>query len=246
MTTARPVTRPLRLVAFDCDSTLAALEGVDEIASRLADEVARITALGMRGEISFRESLEQRLALLKPSREKITGLGQRYVEAMTAGGREVVGALRFLGKRVVMISGGIRDSLLPLGRELGMGEDDVFGVSVQFDAEGRYQGFDPDQPLVRERGKARVIRELTGGDPVGAALIGDGFNDLEAAPDVELFIGFGGVEHREEIQERAAWYVTQPTLAPVLPLLLTGQECEALVGGEFEAVLTEGRRLLEG
>ncbi|MEQ8763174.1 MAG: HAD-IB family phosphatase [Planctomycetota bacterium] len=244
MTAKSIVETPLSLIAFDCDSTLAALEGVDEIASRLADEVARITALGMKGEITFLESLERRLDLLRPSRQKIEGLAHRYVEAMTPHAKEVVAAFLYLGKRVVMISGGIRESLFRLGDALGLSEDDVFGVQVSFSEDGAYESFDKDQPLVQERGKARVIREITGGVAEGAALIGDGFNDLEAAPDVEVFVGFGGIEPREEIRVRAPHYVTARSLAPVLSLLVTKEERKQLAGTEHAKVLREGDRLL--
>ena len=54
------------LVAMDMDSTLIAIECVDEIAdlAGIKPEVAAITASAMRGEIDFRESLERRVALL--------------------------------------------------------------------------------------------------------------------------------------------------------------------------------------
>ena len=60
--------RDFKLIAFDMDSTLINIECVDEIADavgRKAD-VAAITEATMRGEIAdFKESLRQRVALLK-------------------------------------------------------------------------------------------------------------------------------------------------------------------------------------
>ncbi len=55
------------LVAMDMDSTLLAIESIDEIADMqgIKAQVAEITQRTMRGEIVFAESLRQRTALLK-------------------------------------------------------------------------------------------------------------------------------------------------------------------------------------
>ena len=55
------------LVAMDMDSTLLAIESIDEIADMqgIKAQVAEITQRTMRGEIVFAESLRQRTALLQ-------------------------------------------------------------------------------------------------------------------------------------------------------------------------------------
>ena len=59
--------RSRRLICFDMDSTLIRTEVIDELADRagVGAEVRDITERAMRGEIDFRESFEQRVALLK-------------------------------------------------------------------------------------------------------------------------------------------------------------------------------------
>ena len=60
--------RDFKLIAFDMDSTLINIECVDEIADAAGRkaEVAAITEAAMRGEITdYKESLRQRVALLK-------------------------------------------------------------------------------------------------------------------------------------------------------------------------------------
>ena len=56
-----------RLAVFDMDSTLIQHEVIDELAieAGVGDKVAAITESAMRGEIDFRESLKQRVAMLK-------------------------------------------------------------------------------------------------------------------------------------------------------------------------------------
>ena len=59
--------RRFRVACFDMDSTLIETEVIDELAERagVGDKVREITASAMRGEIDFRESFSQRVALLK-------------------------------------------------------------------------------------------------------------------------------------------------------------------------------------
>lgn len=59
--------RMRRLICFDMDSTLIQTECIDELAMRagVGDQVKAITERAMRGEIDFKESFTQRVALLK-------------------------------------------------------------------------------------------------------------------------------------------------------------------------------------
>ena len=59
--------RTRRLICFDMDSTLIQTECIDELAKRagVGNEVKRITERAMRGEIDFKESFKERVALLK-------------------------------------------------------------------------------------------------------------------------------------------------------------------------------------
>src|SRR5580765_7489540 len=83
----RGFTPPLRLadyklVAFDMDSTLIAIECVDEIAAMAGRkaEVAAITEAAMRGEIAdYKESLRRRVALLKGGAEDAAGVGRLHL-----------------------------------------------------------------------------------------------------------------------------------------------------------------------
>jgi phosphoserine phosphatase len=56
----------LRLVAMDMDSTLVAMETIDEMGALLGikDKIAVITDQAMRGEIDYADSLRQRVSLL--------------------------------------------------------------------------------------------------------------------------------------------------------------------------------------
>lgn len=75
---------------------------------------------------------------------------------------------------------------------------------------GEYAGFDVNQPTSRTGGKGEAVsfirRSLK--HDVSITMIGDGATDLEASPPADSFIGFGGNIIREEVRNRAQYYVT--------------------------------------
>lgn len=67
-----------------------------------------------------------------------------------------------------------------------------------------------DQPTSRTGGKGEainIIRRMSD-DAVTVTMIGDGATDLEASPPADNFIGYGGNVVREEVRNRAHYYVT--------------------------------------
>ena len=186
-------------VVFDCDSTLSALEGIDELAAEHHAEIQALTDAAMRGEVPLEQVYGRRLEIVRPGRERVEQLGRRYVEALVPGARAAVQALQDAGVLVRVLSGGLRPAVLALTRTLGIRDEDVAAVDVRFDAAGGYAGFDADSPLTRSGGKATVLRawlpELTG--PV--LMVGDGVTDLEARPPADMFAAFTGVVRRERV-----------------------------------------------
>jgi len=98
-----------RLAAFDMDSTLINIECIDEIAAAvgLKAEVAAITEATMRGEIAdFKESLRQRLALLRGVHEKWLLEVWEHRLQINPGVETFVAALREAGLKTLLVSGG--------------------------------------------------------------------------------------------------------------------------------------------
>ena len=54
--------------------------------------------------------------------------------------------------------------------------------------------------------------------------VGDGITDLEAAPCVDLFIGYGGVVERPNVRAAAEAYVDAADLTALLELCLSPEE----------------------
>ena len=192
-------------VVLDVDSTLAGVEGIDWLAARrgpdTAKRIAELTDMAMRGEISLDEIYGRRLTMIRPTHREINALSKRYVEAMAPGAREVVGRLREAGVAIAVVSGGIREAIIPLALSIGVNGSALRAVSVYFEEHGEYIGFEKDSPLATQRGKAEVVRALALPAPVLA--VGDGATDLAMRPAVDAFGAYTGFVRREPVVREA-------------------------------------------
>lgn len=225
---------PYGTVVFDCDSTLCAMEGIEELASAAlgpaeAAELSDLTRRAMDGSLALEAVYARRLELVAPTRADVERIAKLYVERALPHAAELCGALTALGKRVHIVSGGLWPALLPLARWLGIPPARVRAVDLSWDARGAYAGYDRTSPLARSGGKPEVLAAIArepGAGPI--ALVGDGATDLEAAPLAARFIAFGGVERRASVFQRALVHCAEPDLAALVPLLLSGREIETL------------------
>jgi len=211
-----------RTVLFDCDSTLSAIEGIDELAAHCREEVAALTDAAMRGRIALEDVYGRRLRLVQPTREAVADLGRTYVERLVPDARETVEALLSSGVDVRIISGGLLPAVLAVADALGVAHDRVAAVDVRFTADGQYEGFDASSPLAATGGKRVAIERWDVARP--AMMVGDGTTDLEARPVVDLFVAFAGVVERPSVVNSADAVVRANSLAPVLPLVVDADE----------------------
>jgi phosphoserine phosphatase len=216
---------PFQIVFFDCDSTLSAVEGIDELARRagVVTAVEPLTRAAMEGRMPLEEVYGRRLDLIRPAQADINWLGACYVDGIVAGARETIATLNSLGKEVHIVSGGIRQAVLRLAEALSIPAHRVHAVEVYFDDTGCYAGYDITSPLTRSGGK-KIICQRERRDASAAVLIGDGITDLEAADAGVFVIGFGGVARREAMVRGALAYVDNPSLTAVLDVILTSEE----------------------
>lgn len=233
---------PFASVWFDCDSTLASIEGVDELlqfaAPGLRAEIARLTEQAMNGERPLADVYAQRLAILAPRREQLAAVGELYVQRLVPDAALVVAALRWLGKPVGIVSGGLLVPVLHVATHLGIPRELVHAVPVSFTAAGDYVDFDRTCSLWRNRGKVEIVRSMPAAHrPL--AFVGDGVTDLETQGVADRFVGFGGVVARPKVRESAEYFVTTKSLAGVLPHVLTDAELQRLASDRrFAALLS--------
>lgn len=199
-----PATKPRgKLLFLDCDSTLSAIEGIDELARARGDEVfekvVALTDAAMNGEIPIHEVFPRRMEMIRPDRALCDEVAARYIDQMVPGVPEFIREAREDGWTPVILSGGFAPLIVPLARVLDI--DHVEAVPIYFNDDGSYASYGSDYPTTRNLGKNEVIREWKKAMlPERVVMIGDGVSDLETKQDVDLFIGFGGVAARPMVK----------------------------------------------
>jgi phosphoserine phosphatase len=211
------MTPRFRFVFFDVDSTLVTIEGIDVLAGG-DPQIARLTDAAMNGEIPLDQVYSKRLELIRPTRAQVEALGERYVASLVDGAEETIRTLQSMSVQVHLVTAGIAQAIAPLAAHLGIAPRAVHAVALRFDDAGNYLDFDRRSLLARPGGKELLVRDLRARSKGKAAFIGDGVSDLETAPAVDLFIGFGGVCVRPRVRENAAMFAT--TMGEVLAALL--------------------------
>ncbi len=208
------------VICFDCDSTLSRIEGIDELARRvgMGEEMSKLTDLAMNGVVPLEAVYERRLSLIRPDQDSINWLADLYIAEIVEGVKEVFAALLAQDKVVHIISGGLRQAILPLADCLGLPESHVHAVDIYFKEDGSYCNYDLNSPLARTGGKAVFVGTLKGQGSL--VMVGDGKTDLEAKQSGVVVFGFGGVVDRAIVREQADFYTTEPTLLSVLEHIL--------------------------
>ena len=182
--------RSRRLICFDMDSTLITTEVIDELADRagVGDKVREITERAIRGEIDFRESFTERVALLKGLDVSVM---QDIAENLpiTEGLERLMTVLKRVGYKTAILSGGFTY----FGNHLKQlyGFDYVYANELEIEngkLTGRYSG-----EIVDGRRKAELLRllcQFEGINIAQAIAVGDGANDLPMLNLAGLGIAF--------------------------------------------------------
>jgi phosphoserine phosphatase len=214
------VTNPKKLIIFDCDSTLSAIEGIDELARvrgpLVFAEVERMTNDAMEGKIAVEDVFARRLAIIQPRRADVEAVGRQYIERIEPTALATINQLKAAGWTPLILSGGFRQVIEPLAAHLGIAR--VEAVDLHFDAAGSYLGFDEKFPTTHSGGKPEFIAGLKRAlAPVRTVMVGDGVSDLETRDEVDLFVGFGRYTERAKVKAGAHAFIH--SLADLPPLL---------------------------
>ncbi len=219
--------RGVKLFFIDCDSTLSSIEGIDELArGKGGDVFARVVELthaAMNGEIPIGEVFPRRMEMIRPDRELCDAVAALYVETIVPGAVEMIRELKDAGWLPVILSGGFAPLIQPLAERLGIAH--VEAVPLYFNEDGSYKGYGEDYPTTRNLGKNEVIREWKQALlPERVAMMGDGMSDLETKPDVDDFIGFGGVVARPKIEQGSDHWLADMNSRSALRDIIAGSE----------------------
>ena len=182
--------RSRRLICCDMDSTLIETEVIDELAIKagVGDQVKAITESAMRGEIDFKESFTQRVALLK-------GLDASVMREiaenlpMSEGIERLMTILKRTGYKIAILSGGFTYFGNYLKQKFGI--DYVYANELEIEngkLTGRYVG-----EIVDGKRKAELLRLIAQVENVDIAqtiAVGDGANDLPMLATAGLGIAY--------------------------------------------------------
>ncbi|MBT8035908.1 MAG: HAD-IB family phosphatase [Verrucomicrobiae bacterium] len=200
----------MKLIIFDCDSTLSSIEGVDELARARGPEAfaqsVALTEAAMNGTSPIDEIFARRLDIIQPHESTCKNVAQLYIEHIEPTAIETVKKLRTADWHIVIVSGGFTQVITPLAHHLGITR--VEAVSLTFHPDGSYAGFDTSAPPTRNGGKPEVIAQLKSElQPSQVVMVGDGISDLEAQSEVDTFIGFGRYAQRQRVLAEADHFV---------------------------------------
>lgn len=183
--------RMRRLICFDMDSTLIQTECIDELAKRagVGDKVSEITARAMHGEIDFKESFKERVALLKGLDASVM---KDIAENMpiTEGTDRLMSVLKTCGYKIAILSGGFTYFGEYLRKKYGI--DYVYANELEIGDDGKLTGRYVGDIVDGQR-KAELLKIIAQVERVNLAqtiAVGDGANDLPMIGEAGLGIAF--------------------------------------------------------
>jgi D-3-phosphoglycerate dehydrogenase / 2-oxoglutarate reductase len=202
-----------RHFVIDFDSTFTQVEALDVLGEISLEshnqkemrlkELEELTNSGMAGDLSFRESLEKRLALLNARDHHLPQLVDRLKSKISTSFTRNKEFFNEYHENIYIVSNGFKEFIVPIVAELGVKEEHVYANTFKFDNEGRIVGFDEENVLSSNNGKVEMLKRL---DLQGDVyVIGDGYTDYEikAAGLANKFYAFTENVERGKVLEKA-------------------------------------------
>jgi D-3-phosphoglycerate dehydrogenase len=170
---------------FDFDSTLTRVEALDVLAEitlvnnpkkdEIIQEIIDITNLGIDGEISFTESLERRIKLLKANKADLSELIVKLKKEVS---KSIENNKEFFEKfsdDIYVVSCGFKEFIDDIVIDYNIPSERVFANEFKFGADGAIIGFDEGNVLATHNGKIQCLRDLNLEGEI--QVIGDGYSD---------------------------------------------------------------------
>ncbi len=204
------------LVAMDMDSTLLAIECIDEIADmcHAKPQVAAITLRTMRGELSFAESLTQRTALLQGlPQDTLQKVYDKRVQ-LNPGAEEMLKRFKTAGLKTMLISGGFTFFTDRIKTKLGLDYAAANTLEIKDNKlTGKVTG-----EIIGAQEKAEVLKQVCndlGLKREQVIAIGDGANDLKMLAESGISIAYHA---KPIVQEKTTYTINHVGLNGVINL----------------------------
>ncbi len=198
---------------IDFDSTFTKVEAFDVLAEislkdhpdrkSMVNKIIAITNQGMDGSLSFRESLEKRVALLSPNKRHLEQLVVVLREKVSESFKRNREFFQQYADNIYIISNGFHAFIDPIVMEYGIKQENIFANRFEFDEQGNVIGFDKENPLSANNGKVEQLKRLN--LPGDVYVIGDGYTDYEIkhAGLANKFFAFTENVERESVLKNA-------------------------------------------
>lgn len=204
-------------LVMDMDSTFLSVECIDELAAHagLSDEIAKITAQAMQGELDFRDSLIARTQRLQGvSREVLEAVYQERVR-LNPGARRLIPTLHGLGMRFALVSGGFTYYTRRLEAEFGIDHSVANELEIEDGhLTGRIRGEVVDGEV--KAATVRWLRERDGLERDQLVAVGDGANDLPMLREAGMGIAYHA---KAKVREKVPYQLRFSPLDGLLYLL---------------------------
>ena len=174
-----------RSYVFDFDSTLTKVEALDVLAEitlednpkkdQIIQEIIDITNLGIDGEISFTESLERRIKLLKANKADLSGLIAALKKQVSKSIESNKEFFENFADDIYVISCGFKEFIDPIVKEYNIPSERVYANTFEFANDGEIIGFDANNPLSQHNGKIKCLKDMNLEGEI--QVIGDGYSD---------------------------------------------------------------------
>jgi phosphoserine phosphatase len=206
-----------KLLISDMDSTLIAIECIDEIADYMSikDQVSAITEAAMRGELDFEGSLTERVGLLKGL--KTETLQQVYDERLelNPGAEDLITGLKANNIKFALVSGGFTFFTDRLKETLQL---DYTRANVLAQTDGKLIG-EVEGGIIGAQAKADFLHELCAElniQPNQVIAVGDGANDLLMMKEAGLSVAYHA---KPAVQAKASTALNYRGLDAILDFL---------------------------
>ncbi|OPY55052.1 MAG: Phosphoserine phosphatase [Methanosaeta sp. PtaU1.Bin112] len=190
-----------RLIVFDMDMTIVDFEIINRLAgcAGVDEQVKAITEKAMNGEMDFKESLRQRVRLLK-------GMPERDLQEiasdlrLTPGSEELIHHLKHVGYKIALISGGFTYFTDVLKEQLGF--DYTFANELEI--ENGYLTGEIKGEIIDAEAKGGIIYWLAEKEnisPDSIVAVGDGANDCLMIKNAGLGVAFNAKEVLKKVSD---------------------------------------------
>lgn len=198
---------------IDFDSTFTQVEALDELArislknhpdkEAIFQKIEDYTNLAMEGQLSFSESLAQRVKLLEANEDHLKQLIKHLKKKVSTSFSRNAEFFKKHADEVLIVSGGFKEFITPVVSQYHIKKENIYANTFVTIGDGKIIDYDHANPLSEEGGKVKLLQHLKlEGELFG---IGDGYSDFQLRESglINKFFAFTENIARESIVSRA-------------------------------------------